>query len=484
MMKISNIPEELLEKRNIVECNFIFSLYKDTDLFHDYKHVKIEEDIITEDGIFYYGLGLGLLKAGFNTFDNMSIATYLSDKKDVKKEYESKGGYKSIQEIISLVSVENIDTYYDNLVKNNMLIRLYKKGFDVLTNLSKFNNMTSEEVYDYYEYQLADISIGKIEKIAIEDLSDGYDEWLTRIESGKNIGYKIGSDLLDYKMAGIHKGLTLYAGGIGQGKSSSSIPLFILPAIKNGNDVCIICNEQTADEYRSMIISTVLFSKIRDVKGMNRMTLTLGKLDDTKRQKIREAADWIKEQPGKIKFVELDNYDTTQIKKIIKKQSKLGCGYFIFDVLKSVSNADEKAWAVLLDASQTLATLAKNEQVAIIATVQLASDSMFRRYLDLSAIGKSRGISECATTVLGFRPVLSDEYDKMKPYKWEIPEGGTKKIKKEFDLDSEKHYIVQFIMKNRWGDASEQIIQEFNQNFNTLKDVGYYKIAYDNFNRR
>ena len=484
MMKISKIPNELLGKRNALECNFIFSLYKEPDLFHDYRQVKAEEDIITEDGIFYYQLGLNLIKAGFNTFDTMSFTTYLSDKKDLKKEYESRGGYKSIQDIMSIVSVENIDTYYDNLVKNNMLIRLYEKGFDVLSRLDKFKEMSSEEVYDWYEYQLADISIGKIDKVQIEDLSKGYDEWVKRLETGQNIGYKIGSSLLDYRMAGIHKGLTLYAGGIGQGKSSSSVPLFILPAIENGNDVCILCNEQTSDEYRSMIIATILFSRIKDVRGMNRMTITRGKFDDDKRAKLKEAAEWLEKQPGKIQFVELESYNTTKIKKIIKKQSRLGCGYFIFDVLKSVSNADDKAWAILLDTSQELAQLAKNEDIAIIATVQLASDSMFRRYLDLSSIGKSRGMAECATTVLGFRPVLSDEYQNMKPYKWERIEGSEKKIKKEFDLNPEKHYIVQFIMKNRWGDMSEQIVQEFDQSFNVIRDVGCYKVPYDNFKRK
>ena len=484
MTKIDKIPEELLDKRDILECNFIFSLYKDPDLFHDYKHVKSEEDIITEDGIFYYNLGLGLKKAGFSTFDTMSLTTFLSDKKDVRKEYEKRGGYKSIQDIMSLISIENIDTYYDDLVKNNMLIRLHNKGFDVISKLSKFNNMTSEEVYDWYEYQLADISVGKIDKVQIEDLSQGYDEWLKRLETGQNIGYKIGSNLLDYKMAGIHKGLTLYAGGIGQGKSSSSVPLFILPAIENGNDVCILCNEQTSDEYRSMIIATVLFSKVKDVKGMNRMTITRGKFDNDKRDKLKEAAEWLNKQPGKIHFVELESYNTTKIKKIIKKQARLGCGYFIFDVLKSVSNADEKAWAILLDTSQELAQLAKNEDIAIIAIVQLASDSMFRQYLDLSSIGKSRGMAECATTVLGFRPVLTDEYQRMKPYKYERVEGSDKKIKKEFELNPDKHYIVQFLMKDRWGDTSEQIIQEFDQNFNVIRDIGYYRVPYDNFKRR
>ena len=481
-MKIDKIPEELLENRKQVECNFVFSLYKDPDLYYDYSHLKIDEDFIIEDTKFYFTLGQNLLKAGFQTFDAMAFNTYLADKEAVRKEFEHLGGFSSIQDIISLTSVENVESYYDELVKSNMLIRLNSKGFNVIKNLDRFKLMSSEALYDWYEYQLADIAVGKISKVEIENLSDGYDEWMERMNKGVNNGYKIGSYLLDKQLAGIHKGLTLYAGGIGQGKSSSAIPLFVLPAIEHGNDICIICNEQTSDEYRTMIMATVLFSRLKGVQGLNRQKLTKGNFTEEQKKDIKRASEWISNQPGKIRFVELDDYDTNKVRKIIKKESKCGCGYFIFDVLKSVNNSDEKAWAVLLDTSQTLATIAKNDQLAIVATVQLASDSMFRHYLDLSSIGKSRGMSECATTVIGFRPVFSDEYDKIKPYKYKY-ENGEKKGKEEVTLNTEKHYIIQFVMKNRWGDVSEQIVQEFNQNFNTLFDVGYYRVPYDNFRR-
>ena len=481
---IKKVPKELLEKREMVECNFIFSLYQDIDLFHDYRHVKPEEDIITEDGQYYYTLGIAMVNAGYQTLDGMSFVTFLEDNKDLKKGFEQRGGYKTIQEIEAVVSVDNVDTYYDELCRSNMLIHLHNQGFNVIKNLNTFKEMTSDQVYDWFEYQLANTVVSKVEKIKVEDLSDGYDEWIDRISAGKNMGYKVGSGMMDYKLGGIHKGLTLYAGGIGQGKSSSSVPLFILPAIEHGNDICIICNEQTSDEYRSMIIATVLFNKLSGVRGMNRMTLTLGNFDKEKEDYLKEAAAWIKKQPGKIKFVELESYNAINVRKIIKKQAKLGCGYFIFDVLKSVNDADDKAWAVLSDTAKMLSNLGKNEDIAIIATVQLASDSMFRKFLDITAIGKSRAMAECATTVIGFRPIMNDEIDKIKPYKWKKKDNGdNKKEKIVIDLDPEKHYIMQFIMKNRWGDVNEQIVQEFNQDFNTLSDVGYYRASYDNFRR-
>ena len=484
MIDVEKIPKELMEKREVIECNFVLTLFKNPDLIPDYKNVELMEDIITTDGIFYYGLATQLYKAGYNTFDNMSIYTYLKDKKKMEQEFEKRGGYATIKEITNLLSEDNIESYYDELCKSNLLIRLDKNGFAVDKFLDKFRQMTCEEVYNFYDYQLANISIGKIEKVKIEDLSDGYDEWIERANEARNIGFKVGSPLMNYNLAGIHRGaLTLYLGGIGQGKTSSSVELFILPAIESGNDITIICNEQTADEYRGMIISTVLFSRVGNVRGMNRMSITLGNFDDYKVGKLKEAAAWIKKQPGKIKFVEMANYDITNVKKVIKKQAKLGCAYFIFDVLKSVSDASDKSWAELSDVAKALFVQAKNENVAILATAQLASDSMNRKYLDLTAVGKSRAISECAAQVIGFRPVMNNEIDKIKPWMWKKnPDGSQGKIKVTYDLDPEKHYIIQFIMKNRWGNIC-QIVQEFDQSFNTLKDIGYVNIDYDNFRR-
>ena len=71
-----------------------------------------------------------------------------------------------------------------------------------------------------------------------------------------------------------------------------------------------------------MIIASVVFSKIKNVKGMNRMKITLGKFSEDNKEKLYEAAEWLEKQPGKIKFVELESYDTVKIKKIIKKQRK------------------------------------------------------------------------------------------------------------------------------------------------------------------
>ena len=59
-MKNKDIPKELLEKRQVLECNFVLSLYKDMTLLNDYNNIINGEDLITEDGQFYYGILQGL----------------------------------------------------------------------------------------------------------------------------------------------------------------------------------------------------------------------------------------------------------------------------------------------------------------------------------------------------------------------------------------------------------------------------------------
>ena len=153
-MNIKDIPEELLDKREQIECSFIFTFYKDMSLLSDYITTVINgEDIITEDGQFYYGLILGLYRAGYQVADNMSLYTYLEDKKETKKKFEERGGFNTVKEITDIVNVNNLDGNYDELVKNNILIRLNEEGFNVIKDLKKsdepspFPALTQIEVY-------------------------------------------------------------------------------------------------------------------------------------------------------------------------------------------------------------------------------------------------------------------------------------------------------------------------------------------------
>lgn len=477
-MNIKDVPKELLENRNSIECNYIFCIYKDISILDDYPNIKNEDDIITEDGIFYYGLVQKLHESGYKTIDSISVYTFLEDKPAVRKRFEKFGGWSTVSEITSLLSVDNIKAYHDELVKNNLLIRLNESGFNVLKNLDNLKQMSYDEVYSYFEFQLSNIAVTKIDKFSAVDLTQGYDEYIDMWNEGSDVGYEVGSRWLHNRLMGIHKkNLLLHAAGIGWGKTSSAISWYILPAIEH-QDVTIIANEQGVSEWRQMILSTVLFNKVGNVAGFSRHKMIEGNYTEEQRKKMSEAAEWLAQQPGKINFIETQDYSVATIKKIISKYSALGCSLFIVDTLKPESDADKQAWGLLADVAKELFLLAKKKDIAVVATCQLSGDAMSRSFLDLTCVGKSKAIAETATQVVMFRPIKTDEIEKIVGYKFDG------KIRREIKLDPAKQYIMVFTPKNRFGEVSPQIIMERNLNFNTYKDVCYYDCPYDEWRRK
>lgn len=482
-MTLDDYPKELTANRQAIECNFVFTLYKNPDLVDDYtRTVTNGTDILTPDGVFYYGLAINLRKAGYQVFDNISIYTYLESNETLKNGFDKRGGFSSVSEITSLLNEDNIDSYYDDLVKNNMLLRLYDAGFDVKHDLDKFNEMSAEDVYDFYDYKLNNICISKIEKVQAEDISKGYDEYIKEWDSGVQTGYKIGFPMLNYRLAGVHKeNFLIHLAGIGQGKTSSAILFYVLPVIESGNNVTIIGTEQSVGEWRSILLASVLFNKI-GYFGMNRQKITIGHFNDEQRAKLHEAAEWLEKQQGHVTFVEMQNYDFTNIRKVIRKYSKLNCGLFLIDTLKPLQENSQTAWADFSEVAKELFLIAKKERIACIATAQISAEAMSRKFLDLTCIAKSRAIAETATQVVMFRPLSKDEREKLKPWVYKKAENGKySKVRQEIELDPDKDYIVLFTPKNRFGDIQPQIIYERNMAFNTMKEIGYIEITYDGY---
>ena len=476
-LDVKEIPEELMIKREMIECNFIFSLYLQPEFIEEYKHIKNGEDIITEDGIFYYGLLQQMVKAGYNTITDMSINAYCEDKPTIKDGYVRRGGWASIQEMLNIISFENLEAYLDELTKMNILIRLNAKGFNVLSNLDKFKQMNSEEVSSYYEYMLADICIGQIDNIKAEDLSGGYNKAIRHWNENPEVGFPVSMPKLNYRLAGIHrKNLTLHLSGIGKGKTTTAVHWYIIPAIEAGDNICIIANEQDVDAWRQMILATVLFNKLdKRVKGLDRQKILFGDYTPEQIEVMDEAAEWIEKQPGKIKYVDINNYDLSTISRVIKKWSKLGISYFLVDTFKPMDDSSERAWGEFSETAKALFLLSKKLDIAIVCTAQLTPSAMQRKYLDLTAVGKSRAISETASTVIMFRPLTPHEKQNIEYYKFD--KDTKQRIYKK--LDPEKDYIIVFTPKNRYGTVDPQLIVERNMNFNTYRELGYYECPMD-----
>lgn len=462
------------------------STWKDPDSIADYTNVVNGKDIVTDDGMFYYGLAQQMYNLGYHNFDNMTVHTFLADKKTLRKGFEERGGFATVEEITSLLDLENFETYYDELIKNNIILDLYDSGFNVMQELGKINQMTSSQVYDYFDYKINNVFVDKVAKLKAVDLCDGYESYVDNWDKGIMKGFPIGFPILNYRLAGVHKkNLLLHLTHIGNGKTTSSLLFYVLPAINNGENVCIVANEQGVEEFRQMILSTVLFNEIGYYK-INRQKFIHGGFSQEDRAAIKEAENWLKTQKGKIIFIETSDYSIGNVKKIIRKYSKVGYGLFLFDTMKPELENSNTAWADFSETAKELFLTAKKEDVALIATAQLSSESMARQYLDLSCVGKSRAIAETATQVVMFRTLSDKEKETISVYNLH-KDGKTGKftsVRDVVELDPLKDYIVLFTPKNRFGDTQPQIVYERNMAWNKLREVGLTHISYDGFGRK
>lgn len=480
-------PSEFTNNRQTVEGSFIFCLWKSPELYADYtKIVDPDRDLLLPESRFYYTIGKEMYSLGYINFDNNSILTYLDGKDELLKIFNGFGGYNTVESMKNILDVDNIDAYYDELAKSNMLIELYENGFDLTKIATKFDDMTSQQAYDYCDYMISDSTLKTVNTgLQIVDLASGYEEWVDKWDTGEGVGYKVGYPMLNYHLAGIHKkNLILHLAGIGEGKTTSSISTYVLPVLESGESICILANEQDEEQFRQMLLATVVFNKIGYFK-MNRQKFLFGGFTAEDRVAIGKAIEWLKQYEGQLHYGHLTDYRTESISRVIKKYSKIGVGIFLIDTLKPEDETSDRAWAEFSETSKELFMLSQKEDVAIVATAQLSSASSVRKYLDLSCIGKSRAIAETAGQVIMFRSLTNKEKENMQVYTYaKDPQGKYLSVRNMIQLSPEKDYIVLFIAKNRYGKSNVQLVYERNMDFNTMRELGYTDVEHDGFGGR
>ena len=485
--ELSEYPKELTEGRNAVEASFIFCLWKQPDLYSDYSSINENNDetIKTEDGIFYYSLGKQLYKQGFKAFDNVSVYTFLEDKPTVKKHFDKLGGYKTVEELRSLVDVENIDAYFDQIAKSNTLMMLHDKCFPVLPDIKKFARMTNQEVYDYYDYLLNSISLNTGHDAAIEDLVIDQ-AYIDRCDAGEEMGLNYGKvcHILNYLTMGLPLGdMTMLAGHSGAGKSSFIFECIVLPLVEQGIKVAIISNEQKIHSFQQLLLVHILTQDL-DYWELTRKKLKAGHFTDSQKEMLNLAQQISKEKYPNIKFVKLFDSDMGKAKKIIRKLSKLGYQAAIYDTLKVEDSFDRSTWEQLLIQSRQLFQLASKENIALITTFQLALSTLNKRWLDAGCLSNGKQVKEVYSEMIYLRQIWDDEYTgekhDCKAYRLKRDANGKlTKVKEMITLDKDKKYLVAFLDKTRNDEDKQTILYEWNGRFNKWTEIGYCTIYND-----
>ncbi|MEK4025349.1 DnaB-like helicase C-terminal domain-containing protein [Sporosarcina sp. FSL W7-1283] len=488
MKEITDYDKRLVENREVLEASFIFCLWKNPELFDDYNDFNPSTELMLNDSRFYYSLGKDMSSLNYKSLDHASIYGHLKDNEETRNKFNSLGGYQTVDKMCKIISTENVESYYDTLTKSNMLLDLNDKGFNVINELERFKKMTSSQLYDYYEYQLDDIFLNRGSNVEIEDL-EITDEFIDRCNSGEERGlsYSSTAPLMNYHTMGLHKAnVQIFAGFSGTGKSSYVVSSYVMPILDEGENITIIANEMNIDAWRHLFLATVLSQKL-GYYGLTRKKQKTGSYTPEQLAKIKEAQQYINENyKGRLKFVKIYDYSIDDVRRIIRKMSKRGFGYFIYDTFKSENAASDKVTGELIEASKTLLQVAEKEEVCIIITMQLAIYMENTRYLTASTLSNAKGVKEVVSELILMRKLWDDEftgkkYD-VKPWRYmKDPITGKINGSKEFlTLDENKRYRIMFLDKTRNDEDDICVISKFDGQWNQWKEIGYCNPMHQN----
>lgn len=483
----ANYPNELTEGRESLEASFVFCLWKQPDLYSDYDKLNEngDESILTRDGQFYFSLGKALAREGLQSFDHVSIYSFLESKPKIKQRFEEYGGMRTVDELRGLVNADNVEAYFDKLVKANLLMKLHDKGFNVLGNLDKLGSMNSSQVYDFFDYQLNSVSISAGHEIGIESLVID-DAFLKECGEGNamGIGYGKNCRILNYLTMGLPLGeMYMLAGYSGVGKSSFVFENMILPITENGVKCAVISNEMRAEAFKHLLLVHILTQEL-GFWELTRKKIKQGNFTDIQRQKLEEAKRISETKYGSIRFVKLFDNDIGKVKKVTRKLAKLGYSVIFYDTMKSEDEINEAMWQQLLIHSRKLFQLASREKIALVASYQLALHTLNKRFIDASCLSNGKQIKETFCEMVYLRPLWEDEqhgqkYD-VKPYRFERDESGKYQKKRvPIQLDPNKKYVIAFLDKTRNDDDKQTLVYEFNGRFNAWKEIGYCSVFHD-----
>lgn len=481
MTTLDSYNNLLVQNRELVEANFIFCLWRDPELYGDYeKEVRADRDLLTDDGRYYYSLGYEMYKLGYKSFDDASIYSYIEGKEVIKNGFVRRGGYKTVEEIKKILNEENVETYYDELVKSNMLLKLNDKGFNVTNELDKFKKMTSSQIYDYFEYQLDNVFLNRGSGVKVEDLEID-DNFINDCDSGieKGLSYASACPILNYHTLGLHKAnVQIFAGFSGTGKSSFCINSYVLPILDQGEKVVIVANEMNKKAWQHLFMASILSQKL-NYFGLPRKKQKIGGFNTEQREMLNKAKEYYNEHyKGRIKFAKIYDYSTEDVKRIFRKMKKQGFDYGVYDTFKSMDAASTTVTGELIEASKQLLQVAEKEDMCIIITMQLAIYMENTRYLTGATLSNSKGVKEVVSELVLTRPLWDDEltgqqYD-VKPYRFKRDSSGKlTKIKEEIELSPDKKYRLMFLDKTRNDEGDTVLLYQFDGSWNKWTELGY-----------
>jgi hypothetical protein len=300
---------------------------------------------------------------------------------------------------------------------------------------------------------------------------------------------------MNFQTSGVRRGCTIVGATTSGGKSSVIAHHYIVNFIEQGHRIVLIINEEDEDSWRSLILTTVINTRIRqwddekkayNCNGMSRKRFLQGNFTQEEWELIRKATEWLAQYPKSIEYVKCFDYKIETVKKIVGKYSKQGYDVVMLDTFKAPDGGmDDKnpAWKQMVEGSKALFQACAKANMYLIITAQVALRYSNVRKLDCSHLGGATAISEIADTVIIYRDAWLDEVNPssskyLKPYNYEKDENGKwTKTKKEVQLREDRKYAIAFLAKVRAGEKGTELLYDKMIAFNVWVETGYCEVS-------
>lgn len=484
------IKEMIREISKPIEANIVGALWKEPNLYFDYPELN-RSMFKNPVWIFYYTIGSKIANKGINKIDEVATELYLKDHDKAYKTYNEYGGFDTISKLIDFISVENIESYIEDLKKWSALYSIVENMNINEQSIDDVRDMDVNELYDYFNAQINNIFINTDDGVEAHKLEDGLSEIIEEANEGMNVGMPIPSKILSNEIGGVSKGQIILVGGLsGVGKTTITIQLMLAALFEQEEPSVIMLNEQNHVKWKQELLTWIINNKLlkKGDKPFNKKRWREGNFTEKEMNYLLEAKIYLekKMENNEIILCHFKSYSRKQAERLIRKYASLGVTNFILDTFKISSdrNNNEAFWLSMQEDMRRFDDLVKssNLNVSLWVTLQLQKGSALKRYLTGDSIGMAKNVIDVASVGLLIRRLRNDEY------KGERNEVAVKKPVIEgnkdsgimVDLDPKKQYVIIFIEKNRNGESQTyQIVAEQHLGYLTYKEVGICDIPYD-----
>lgn len=484
--EVLKCAKQVKEYKTIAEANVVSIFYKKPELIYDYT-LKLD-DFNENTWRVYWQIANDIIAVERKSvLDDMTVGLYLEKHPKLRKEYETYGGYDTIDKAKEYVDIQNIEGYIKELYKWKTVLNMIKNNFPVINRINEFCDMSLDEIYEEYEAMLNHIFVNTVKDIQSYNACDGINEYIDKCNSGMNLGLPLNNcDILNKEIGGFNCDGNIYGLGASSGVGKSTMAMnYIIPSIMHYDEkVVFFINEEDETKVQRELVIWVANNIFKF--DLPKYKLRDGNFDEETMSQLRKVAGWIEDKKEKqnITIVPLERYSVNTVIKLIKKYASLGVKYFVLDTLKE--SCDAKTDEIYKSMTRDMVKLydivkPKAKNVGLFVTYQLGKASIKSRYLTNNEIGMAKSIVDVMSVNLMIRRPFEDEYEggrhEIVGYRFD---GLNGKSKIPFKLKPDKHYMIIFIPKNRFGQTDAfQIISEFDLSTNTNRDLGICNITQD-----